>query len=214
MKSQIDVSNNGNSILKTCRSHEECFREIRVYSLGLDFIPKYRGLQGTNKILLERIIGKSISLSIVLDASQLARMFSILHLKTLIKIASPHQTYRTICHIDTNPKNYLIRAADGKYFMIDFSESYYSIPEHDLVNFLLFIAASHQPDKFKSFLSSFLSSYTNKKIISNRHKTLIIKWTSIFDHRREKFRKSLNINREWQYLNRRLILNSFYDFFS
>lgn len=206
MKSKIIINPGGKSIDKVCRNREEFLNELRVYKLRLEFLPQLKGFnEEKNIIKLKKIEGKTLSTETELDPAEFAGMFSALHAATHISDKNHNKNDHVICQIDTNPRNYLIREYDRKCFMIDFSESDYSVPEHDLVNFLLFWAACYEPERFRYFLRKFLSNYKNKYLVCANRLPLIQRWIDIFDYRREKYCKNPYIVKEWQDKNRQLI---------
>lgn len=204
MKSQITITPDGKSVIKRCRSVAECTNELRVYKLNLPYTPQLLKLIDDRTLELTRIIGRPFSTEIDFDFSMPGKMLATLHL------SDSHQD-QVLCHLDTNPRNYLIEETTGKYFMLDFSESNYSYAEHDLINFLLFWAAILEPDHFERAMQDFLTGYHAQKLL-NRHSQpeLFTKWIKAFDDRRRKYCKNPCTVAEWQERNRKYLLNNFY----
>jgi thiamine kinase-like enzyme len=95
---------------------------------------------------------------------------------------------KCICHYDNNPKNYLF--AEGKYYMLDFSEWVYDYPETDLIHFLLFWASAYNSVKFKHVFEQVISTYKAKRMINPLEWELIIPEIILrFDSRRIEFGK-------------------------
>ena len=202
MKSTIKISSGGKTILKTCRSKEEFENELRVYRLELDFVPKLIAVHDGLILELQYIDGVTLSPETRLDFEKMGQLFTDFHQ------ATTNGEY-ALCHIDTNPRNYLI-TDKGTYYMIDFSESSYSYVEHDLVNFLLFWAACYEPNRFESSSHLFLNSYQNKGLCDPTRNELFNEWFNAFDERRRKHNKTLCLNEEWQKRNRNIIIDDFY----
>lgn len=205
MKSKIVFLEKCKTVLKTCRNKQEFDRELAVYNLNLPVTPKLISSRADLTLELEMIDGETISYQNELDFSCFAYLFSVLHDRT-------RQSNKVLCHIDTNPKNYLFRKYDSRYFMIDFAESMYSVPEHDLFNFLLFLAAIYEPEKFEISCQRFLTSYGLKHLLDSARKDNFNLWIDIFDRRREMFNKGQTAVDNRQDLNRFLLTTSFYSF--
>jgi tRNA A-37 threonylcarbamoyl transferase component Bud32 len=204
MKSEIVYPESGNVVHKKCLSEKAFQNELRIYHLGLKFLPKLISAEDDNTLVIERIEGENLNTEQDLDFVLFAEMYSLLHTATF-------NSQKVICQIDTNPRNFIIRKSDSKYFMIDFSESDYSYPETDLVNFLLFWASCYKPERFSSVLPTFLNSYPAKYLLSKRNRVDIEDLIRKFDSRRKLFRKTPCLNRKWQDENRELLKTKFYD---
>ena len=53
---------------------------------------------------------------------------------------------KVICHMDNNPMNFIY--TKDQFYMLDFSEWEYDLPEKDLIHFLLFWASIYNSNKF------------------------------------------------------------------
>jgi len=116
------------------------------------------------------------------DFSKLGEIFAGLH-------SHKNKSSLSICHNDTNPKNYLVDK-NGKYFMIDFSDWTFDYPEKDLIHFLMFRCSIYSHKKLKLASELFLNSYQKKQDINP------IIWKKFyheieikFDERRKRFNK-------------------------
>ncbi len=205
MKAEIIVIPEKHRVLKVCRTAVDFHKEVRVLSIAFPFIPSLLATYGEKVIEMELLEGETITNKMNLDFFKLAGLFSQLHLKTSNK-------QKVLCHIDTNPKNYIIDEVTGNYYMIDFSESSLSVPEHDLFNFLLFFAAMYEPERFEKAMICFLNSYKNKRLLDRNRHPLFDQWIDIFDHRREKYRKKSNVLPTIHKRNRKLLRERFYDY--
>ncbi len=203
MKSKIIVDKIKGCVIKQCRNKAEFDRELEVYSLQLDFIPELLEIKDNYVLEIAYIDGVTIAPDSPESYSEIAEIYAKLHLATI-------KGEKVICHLDNNPANYIKEKSSGRYHMIDFSESGYSYPENDLVNFLLFRAPYFEPNEYEKYFSPFLSSYQAINLIEMKHKGLIYDWIDIFDERRRKYCKSRCVNTEWQKVNRDMILKNFY----
>ncbi len=203
MKSRIILSEEGDSIIKYCRSSEECANELRIYNLQLDFTPKLIKIINDNTIEISRIRGSSLSDKTDFNFSIPGKLLSRLHRSLKLE-------EKVICHLDTNPRNYLIEEETGAFFLIDFSESYFSLPENDLVNFLLFWAAILPSDHFQPAMRDFLAGYDAPELLKMNHQELLSQYIDIFDERRIKYCKTPGTVFEWQKNNRGYLLSNFY----
>ncbi|MBW6516158.1 MAG: phosphotransferase [Candidatus Cloacimonetes bacterium] len=204
MKSQITYSSDGKSLIKICRSETECANELHVYNLGLDFTPKLLNKIDEKTIEISYIKGNSLKDEIDFDFSKPAEQLAKLH-KSTIKEGI------VLCHLDNNPRNYLIEKETGKFYLIDFSESGYSLPENDLVNFLLFWAAILPPNRFQNAMQRFLEGYKSPELLDNkRQRSHFSQWINVFDVRRRKYCKNPGTKFAWQIDNRKYLLTNFY----
>lgn len=203
MKSTIITDCERQIVKKICRSEEEFQNEIRGLSLGLPFTPQLYSAYQDKVVEMELIDGETLSDNNKLDFSKLALLFSGLH-------AATAKQGKALCHLDTNPKNYIIQTATGRYYMIDFSESGYSVAENDLVNFLLFFAAMYEPERFADAMKILLKSYSSKKLADKTRKPLFNCWMEIFDRRRQKYGKNRGLNQAQQEVNRKHLQSFFY----
>ena len=203
MKSEIMLSQDGRSLIKRCRTVDECSREIRVYRLRLPFTPELLRVIDERSFEIANIKGDPLSPLQQIDFRIPGRMLATLHL------AAP-QEGEVLCHIDTNPRNYLIEKETGDYYMIDFAESRYSLPEHDLVNFLLFWGAMLEPENFGIVMQHFLEGYETRHLLDPARKELFQGWFNAFDERRRRYGKIACVDAEWQRRNREEILTGFF----
>ena len=191
-------------IKKECRTQKEFYRELFVYRHTLPFLPRFIGFEEPHTIIIEKIEGVHLDEKMALDFSLFSKMFSILHFATF-------DSRMVICHSDTNPRNYLIRNSDKKYFMIDFSESCYNYPEVDLTNFLLFWASCYEPARFRNSMTLFLRAYNAKILLTKQNRVNLYRLIHFFDMRRAKYGKSPCANSSWQTSNRHILVNDFYN---
>ena len=203
MKSQITYSADGKSIIKTCRSVRECEQELLVYNLNLNFTPRLIQRISDTTIELSLIRGSSLAKQTDFDFSQPAEKLSLLH-------RSLRWEDKVLCHIDTNPRNYLIEEKSGFIYLIDFSESGFSYPENDLVNFLLFWAAILPVEQFQNAMSVFLQGYGAPDLLRSKGQdTLFTEYVGLFDERRRRYCKQPATTYDWQISNRNFLLQNF-----
>jgi tRNA A-37 threonylcarbamoyl transferase component Bud32 len=206
MKSKLVYSDDGKSLIKYCRSQEDCANELRVYRLKLAYTPELIRIIDDRTIEIARIRGKTLSAELNFDPFRIGRMLSALH-------EAKSKDDLVLSHIDTNPRNYLIEDRSGDYYYIDFSESRYSYPEHDLINFLLFWAAILPNNKFINVMHDLLNGYNTTILFDrDREKSLFPEWIEIFDNRRKQYGKTPCLNEEWQKRNRQYLRKNFYPF--
>jgi len=181
MKSRIIFKKDAQEVIKICNSPAEFQKELFIYKKELEFIPKLIDHDRRIKLILQYIPGQRVSDMEKPDFPKLAELFLKLH-----KVARKQQLI--ICQVDTNPKNYLFWK--GKYYMLDFSEWSWQLPEVDLINFLLFWASRQKDYQFRQNCKSFLNSYHQENTIN------VIEWEMLlteliqkFDWRRKNFGK-------------------------
>ncbi len=205
MKSEICYSQDGKTVIKKCRTAGECEKELRVYRLALPGTPDLIKIIDERTLELKRIYGKSLSTESDFDFSKPAAMLSDLHKKL------GNNEGKVLCHLDTNPRNYLIEEKTNDYYFIDFSESDFSLPENDLLNFLLFWAAILPPVDFKKGMKDFLSGYKAKNLLAKQRRDQYFQgWIDIFDERRRRFCKNPRTVPAYQTANREYIMYNFY----
>jgi hypothetical protein len=205
MKSEISYPISGKSVIKRCRTAEECANELQVYRLELENTPRLLRIIDERTIEISRIFGNTYSGEKDLNFSEAGKLFSQLH-------SASKKGDMVICQLDTNPRNYLIEKDTGRYFMIDFSESAYQLPENDLFNFLLFWAAILRVEEFRSKNEDFLRGYGSWELLDEKRKeTHFPIWIAEFDERRRKFCKNPGTELDWQKMNREYLIEHFYD---
>jgi|GEM_PF-1032452 len=204
MKAKLVYSDDGRSLIKACHSREECANELRVYRLKLPFTPELIRIIDDRTIEISRIRGRSLSNEHNFDPFRIGRILADLH-------KSEKKDGLVLSHIDTNPRNYLIDEESGKYFLIDFSESGFSYPEHDLVNFLLFWGAIFSFNQFVKTMDGLLNGYNGDTGLKpGREQELFPDWIEIFDERRRRFDRSPCQDEAWQARNRQYMSENFY----
>jgi tRNA A-37 threonylcarbamoyl transferase component Bud32 len=205
MKSNLNISVEKNSVIKTCRGREEFKNELRVYSLGLDFTPKLLSYnENSFELTMSYIEGASLWEVPGVEFVILGKLFSKFH-------NSINQGEYVLSHKDTNPCNYLYNMKLDRYYFIDFAESGFCYPENDLISFLLFWAANCEPSEFNKIMTVFLSGYRgNAKCLDIERKKHFIEWFNDFDERRRAFNKTPCKNETWQQQNREKIMSDFY----
>lgn len=203
MKSRILFSDNGKTVIKECRTKEECDKELHVYNLKLEHIPELVGKIDERTFEMKRIFGRTLAQDTEFDFQEIGKLFAALHETERIN-------EKVLCHLDTNPRNYIIEERTGQYFFIDFSESGFGYPENDLINFLLFWAAILPTDRFTAGITDLRKGYRLRGVIAeDRIKKMLPEWIEIFDKRRKRYCKNPATVFDWQKRNRELLLNSF-----
>ncbi|MDN5353904.1 MAG: hypothetical protein PWQ09_660 [Candidatus Cloacimonadota bacterium] len=196
MKTKILFKKEAGEVIKICNSPAEFQKEVYIYQKNLDFTPKLIDHDGRIKLILQFIPGETIAQIKNPDFSELAKLFLQLH-------RLEQRDGKVICHIDTNPRNYI--KWQQQYYMLDFAEWQWQLPEVDLINFLLFYASEQQKDQFRKTCESFLRTYHEESTIN------VIEWELLlaelilkFDRRRKIFCKKehslssdVNINRNF-----------------
>ncbi|MFC1898158.1 hypothetical protein ACFLYJ_01155 [Candidatus Cloacimonadota bacterium] len=181
MKSNVMIQKDKKQVIKICKSPKMFKKEIYIYNKKLPFTPELLDHDGKNTLILEYLEGDNIGEIENPDFSQIAELFVALH-----KIEN--KKGMCICHADNNPKNYVL--SNGKYFMIDFGEWEYNLPETDLIHFLLFWASIYDADKFRKCFRQLIGKYLEKGNINPLEwEMLIPEVTERFDNRREHFGK-------------------------
>ena len=178
MKSDLLFDYDNLSVTKTVNTKEEYDKEMLVYGRHFSFVPGLISTDNDLTITIEMIQGHHISQES--DFYTIGEHFSELH---LIKSGE-----LSLCHQDTNPKNYMYTS--GKYYFIDFAESGFNYPEFDLIHFLLFWAEIADRETFKTISHDFLQGYLLKGQINHDKWQMIYNETvNKFDNRRKQFGK-------------------------
>ncbi len=193
MKSEIIINKEKRQVIKICNSPKMFRKELYIYKKKLPYTPKLIDNDSKNTLILEYLDGISIMDMPEPDFIEITELMVNLH-------SLESKGDKCICHFDNNPNNYL--HANGKYYMLDFSEWIYDYPETDLIHFLLFWASEYNSDKFKSIFEQVISTYRTKRMINPLEWELMIPEIVLrFDSRRRKFGKKqthpdISINRE------------------
>ncbi len=140
-------------VTKKCKTRQEYLREIAIYEKSFSFVPRLLA-HDYSTLSIEYINGETIGSLANPDFSKLGKIFAGLH-------SHKNKSSLSICHNDTNPKNYLVDK-NGKYFMIDFSDWTFDYPEKDLIHFLMFRCSIYSHKKLKLASELFLNSYQKK----------------------------------------------------
>ncbi len=149
MEHNIEINPEQGFVKKVFINQDYFRRELGVYQMRLPFIPRLLNVK-VNELLIEYIsspsIGELTQPDLIWAAASLARF---------------HNHFRkgkvTLCHKDTNPKNYLM--TKDNCIMIDFSDVEYDNPYSDIISFNLFQADIMHPDIFPKQLDSFFKTY-------------------------------------------------------
>ncbi len=181
MKSEIIINKGKRQVIKICNSPKMFKKELYIYKKKLPFTPKLIDNDGKNTLILEYLDGSSIIDLVKPNFIEITELMVKLH-------SLESKGDKCICHNDNNPNNYLY--ANGKYYMLDFSEWIYDYPEIDLIHFLLFWASEYNSDKFKFIFEQIVSTYRAKRMINPLEWELMIPEVIVkFDSRRRKFGK-------------------------
>ncbi len=181
MKAKVIIDKKKRQVIKICDSPKMFKKELYIYKKKLQFTPKLIDNDGKNTLMLEYIEGTPIM--------DLAQPNFVKITELIISLHSlESKKGKCLCHYDNNPKNYLY--ANGKYYMLDFSEWVYDYPETDLIHFLLFWASAYNSVKFKHVFEQVISTYKAKRIINPLEWELMIPEIILrFDSRRIEFGK-------------------------
>jgi tRNA A-37 threonylcarbamoyl transferase component Bud32 len=193
MKSNVVIQKEKNQVIKICKSPKMFKKELYIYNKKLHFVPRLLDHDGKNTLILEYLPGENIGEMKEPDFSKLAVLFAELH-------SLENKSGKCICHVDSNPKNYIF--SQQKYYMIDFGEWEYNLPETDLIHFLLFWASIYEADKFKTAFRQLLDKYLLQGNINPLEWEMMIpEMIERFDSRRQRYGKiennpDINKNRE------------------
>ena len=181
MKSEIIIKKGKRQVIKICNSPKMFKKELYIYKKKLPFTPRLIDNDGKNTLILEYLDGCSIIDLVEPNFIEITELMVDLH-------SLESKGDKCICHYDNNPNNYLY--ANGKYYMLDFSEWIYDYPETDLIHFLLFWASAYNADKFKFVFDQVISTYKTKRMINPLEWELMIPEIIFrFDSRRKRFGK-------------------------
>ncbi len=185
--------------LKQCKTNLAFERELYVYNLGLDCVPR----------LIEAVEPLGLKLELVsgvpyfdypggFDPQLLAKTIAGFHLCTL-------KDGRALCHHDNQPGNILY---DGdRYYLIDFSDSIHEVIEHDITHLLLFWAEEYRISVFCDLVQRFIVEYSGMITIDyDRFGECLHKNIKRFDDRRQEFVKLKRKNALEADQNRRWLL--------
>ncbi len=193
MKSELYFDYENLIVVKTVNTKEEYNKEMLVYGRHFSFVPEIINRDDELSFSMEMIQGHNISEGS--DFHVIGEHFSQLH--------SVKSGDLSLCHQDTNPKNYMYSL--GEYYFIDFAESDFNYPEYDLIHFLLFWAEIAEAEAFKTIINNFIKGYKRKgKICKNKWTELFPQIVQMFDDRRLKYEKP-NIISENTQINRKRI---------
>ncbi len=136
---------------KICRTPEEYSRELFVYRRGLPFIPGLIESQPPLTLVLERVDARPyLDHPGGFDPELLAETLAAFHLEF-------HKDDLSLCHHDNQPGNILYNGTT--YYLIDFSDSIYCSPLHDLSHLMLFWAEEFEPAHFSSLVIALMNRY-------------------------------------------------------
>ena len=193
MKANIVIQKKKGQVIKICNSPKMFKKELYIYEKKLSFTPRLLDHDGKITLMLEYIDGTSIVDLLQPDFKCVAKIIATLH-------ELENNAGKCICHIDNNPMNFIL--SKEQYFMLDFSEWEYDLPEKDLIHFLLFWASIYDKNRFKETFRTTIDGYRNIRNINPLEWELLIpEVIERFDRRRRKFNKKeknpdLLINRE------------------
>ena len=198
-----EFAESDDDLLRIVEVADEKFAKDVAYSIkdnykkNLAFTPRLIDFTA-DSLTIELIEGKTLGEIDNPDPRKLAHLFSKLH--------SLEDKTRTICLVDTNPRNILIENDTDRYFFIDFSDWKVDYPESDLVNFLLFLASMQNIKKFQKFCKTFLKTYILYLPINHLlFSSLIPQKIVIFDQRRVKYGKIEKNLKSKQEINRKYL---------
>lgn len=190
-------------ILKIARDPLAWKQEYTAYSLGLSCLPKLLDYEEHVSLTIERIHGVVAGQQTSPDWSALGTAYGVLHQESFSNKLS-------LCHKDTNPRNYLYVAEQQRYFLIDFEDSDYDTPLYDVIHVLLILASRYESDCFPIHMESFLSLYPTTELIQPKEwQSTCIRVQSLFDARRKIYNKPEHLPLPTVLQNRLLILHRF-----
>jgi len=181
MKSNLMIQKEKGQVIKICDSPKMFQKELYIYQKELPYTPKLLDHDGKITLMLEYIDGISIVDMEQPDFIEIGKMIAQLH-------ELENKDGKVICHIDNNPNNFLY--SDSKYFMLDFSEWKYDLPEKDLIHFLLFWASIYDKTRFAGSFEGIMQGYKSiGRINPLEWEMLIPEVIERFDSRRKYFGK-------------------------
>ena len=183
-------------VVKHFNSEQDYYTEMDVYRLKLAAAPKLLDFKPAQWIKLQRIHGKPY-MDVQFDPERLAMVIASFHTATM-------SHGKCLCHIDNQPGNIL--ESNGRYYLLDFSDSRLDFPERDISHFLLFWAADFGRNCFISYASKFLKYYCSLVPLTSGNWQLCLRQSiQSFDSRREQHGKPggknplplQQMNRDW-----------------
>ncbi|HOH46747.1 MAG TPA: phosphotransferase [Candidatus Cloacimonadota bacterium] len=173
------------SVVKKFSTREAFDAEMRVYRSQFPFCPKLFNLKAPAWINLQRIDGVPyLDKAETLDPKLLAEVIATLHLNFM-------EEGITLCHWDNSPGNIL--ACGDRYYLIDFEDSRYDHPEHDLTHLLLFWLEAFEESRFLELKKEFLDVYqTHIKLDKARWEQAIPQSLNRFVQRRKQHSKRID----------------------
>lgn len=161
------------SVLKSFKSPDAFNAELAVYRSSLPFCPKLFNHKAPFWLSLQRLDAVSyLDSDESFDPVALAEVISAFHLNFM-------EDELTLCHWDNSPGNIL--ACGERYYLIDFEESRYEYPEHDLSHLMLFWVEAYEEPVFQQKKNAFLKAYQTKIPLSEE------RWTEAVNSSLERF---------------------------
>ncbi len=196
-KSILLIDPESQTVTKKFHDPDSLYPELKIYHLKPDFAPQLLDHNNRDTLILSYIPSVTLFQYITCDQHVDFRPIARLHQK--LHGLKQHDGL-SLCHIDTNPRNYLY---DGNiWWMIDFEESQMSEPEEDAIHFLLFLASEYPSSMFRNAVRSYLSVFQEGYLRLDRWRSLFPVWIDRFDKRRKRYRDiepsmDARINRMW-----------------
>lgn len=138
---------------KLCTSARAFVNETRIYDKNLDCTPKLISALPPREIILQKVdgcpyMGHPSGWNPALLGQTIAHYHS-----------SFYDGQKTLCHHDNQPGNILYTGE--RYYLIDFSETLWEYPEHDISHLHLFWAAEMPLDALCQAVTQFMDSYSD-----------------------------------------------------
>ncbi len=184
---------------KLCKSEQAYCRELEVYAKALPFTPKLLAAHPPGTLILEKLDAiPYLDYAEGFNPELLAETLAAFHLAF-------QNGDRTLCHHDNQPGNILF---NGKqYYFIDFSDSLYENPLHDITHLLLFWAEEFETSLFGGLCHRFMAQYLSQNSIATGSFTHYLQANIIrFDERRNRYCKRQARNPARTIENRNLLL--------
>ncbi|MCK4956206.1 MAG: phosphotransferase [Candidatus Cloacimonetes bacterium] len=197
-KNKLEVNEENQTITKIFTRSEDFIKELYIYQHNPLFAPRFIKADKMNHtITLQQIVGKTI-FNIQPDFQQVAQLFLQLH----------QFEDKTLCMMDTNPNNIIFQQKENQYYLIDFSDWQYEHKEFDLIHFMLFWASIYNEKTFEQAARNFLDEYDKiLKISRDIWKEKVLEIIDIFDERRRRFNRRINLPEADIEENRKFLLN-------
>lgn len=161
------------SVLKHFSSPDAFNAEIRVYRSNLPMCPNLLNVKAPLWINLQKLEGIAyLNQAEGFDPVALAKLIASFHLNFM-------EDELTLCHWDNSPGNIL--ACGERYYLIDFEESRYEYPEHDLSHLMLFWLEAFEETVFQQKKNAFLKAYQTQIPLSEE------RWTEAVNSSLERF---------------------------